>query len=556
MPRILGATLPRTALPVGRHAIHARPEELLVPIEQRAGTALLRLAGVFLLFVGVVGVVAPRDPNIYYSRWRVLLFLVVLALGAAATVALARRSRRPPSSRRLRLVSVGVTVAGSAVCTLLAWALRYDTQWDAGGVAAMSQWLVDGHDPKPRMYGYLSQYPNNLPLLVVDNLCGEIGKLLHLAPGTVSVALNGLALAVTMQATYWLVAMLRGPAHGLVAQVLVLALMGTSPWMAVAYTDLVAMPLVALGTALTVAAPRARPGWPRALCAASAVGCLLLAYEVKTTPVVSVVAVVLVVALAWRSTSVRVRRRLAVGTVAGLVLFAGGAVLARQLTPAVAGVSAERIDRTRTPPTVWWVYMAVSTHTKDGLVRYGAYSEDIVRETRGMHREAAGRYAAAGLERRLSELGVTGVAGFLADKAAWNWGDGMFWAWGEGDDEHAAPLVHGPLTDNVRSWNHLGGAAYATRAALAEALWLLLLLATGLRLLRAPWRWETGLLALSVLGIAAFTLVFQGRSRYLIPYVPVVVALATTLSVVVWRPRGRTTPTAGHAEPATVGPGA
>jgi hypothetical protein len=132
----------------------------------------------------------------------------------------------------------------------------------------------------------------------------------------------------------------------------------------------------------------------------------------------------------------------------------------------------------------------------------------------------------------------------------------MFWAWGEGDDEHAAPLVHGPLTDNVRSWNHLGGAAYATRAALAEALWLLLLLATGLRLLRAPWRWETGLLALSVLGIAAFTLVFQGRSRYLIPYVPVVVALATTLSVVVWRPRGRTTPTAGHAEPATVGPGA
>ena len=335
-----------------------------------------------------------------------------------------------------------------------------------------------------------------------------------------------------------------------------LALIGTSPWMAVAYTDLVAMPLVTLATALTVAAPRARPGWPRAFCAASAVVCLLLAYEVKTTPVVSVVAVVLVVALVWRSTSGTVRRRLAVGAVAGLVLFAGGAVLARQLTPAVAGVSAVRIDRSRTPPTVWWVYMAASTHSKDGLVRYGAYSEDIVRETRGMDRGEAARYAAAGLERRVSELGVTGVAGFLANKAAWNWGDGMFWAWGEGDDEHAPALVHGPLTDTVRTWNHLGGAGYATRAALAEALWLLLLLVAGVRLLRATWRWETGLLALSVLGIAAFTLVFQGRSRYLIPYVPVVVALATTLSVVVWRPRARRTPTAGRAEPATVGRGA
>jgi hypothetical protein len=200
--------------------------------------------------------------------------------------------------------------------------------------------------------------------------------------------------------------------------------------------------------------------------------------------------------------------------------------------------------------------MAASTHTKDGLRRYGAYSEVIVRETRGMDRAAAARYAEAGLRHRVAELGVTGLAGFFADKAAWNWGDGMFWAWGEGDDEHAAALVHGRLTDNVRSWNHLGGDEYATRAAFAEAVWLLLLLVTGARLLRATWRWETGLLALSVLGIAAFTLVFQGRSRYLSPYVPVVVALATTLSVAWWRPRRRTTPTAGRAEPATVGPGA
>jgi hypothetical protein len=524
-----------------------------VPIEHRVGTALLRLTGAFLLFVGVVGVVIPRDPNITYSRWRVLVLLAVLAGGAVAAAGRARRSRWRPDPRSLRLASVGVTVVGSAVCTLLAWALRYDTQWDAGGVAALSQRLVDGHDLTSSMYGYLSQYPNNLPLLAVDNLCGEIGRLLHLAPGTVSVALNGLALAATMQATYWLVAMLRGPAHGLVAQLLVLALMGTSPWMAVAYTDLVAMPLVTLGTALTVAVPRARPGWPRAVCAASAVVCLLLAYEVKTTPIVSVVAVVLVLALVWRSTSGTVRRRLAAGTVAGVVLFAGGAVLARELTPAVAGVSTVRVDRSRTPPTVWWVYMGASTHSKDGLVRYGGYSEDIVRETRGMDREAAARYAAAGLERRVSELGVTGVAGFLANKAAWNWGDGMFWAWGEGDDEHAAALVHGPLTDTVRAWNHLGGPGYATRAALAEALWLLLLLVGGVRLLRASWRWETGLLALSVLGIAAFTLIFQGRSRYLIPYVPMVVALATTLSVVGWRPGRRRTRTAGHAEPATAG---
>ena len=44
--------------------------------------------------------------------------------------------------------------------------------------------------------------------------------------------------------------------------------------------------------------------------------------------------------------------------------------------------------------------------------------------------------------------------------------------------------------------------------------------------MRAPYRREVVLLAVTVLGIAAFTLLFQGRARYLLAFVPVVVALA------------------------------
>jgi hypothetical protein len=523
------------------------------PVEPVLGKALNRLAGVFLVAVALVALVAPRDPNLTYSRWRVSVFLAALLVGALVVHAARRRRSGRRGDRELRLLSVLVTVAGAAVCTLLAWALRYDAGWDARVVAEMSHRLVGGHDLTAYQYGYLSRYPNNLPLLVLDNLCGEVGRLLHLAPGTVSVMLNGLGLAVTLQATYWLVAMLRGPAHGVAAQALVLALVGTSPWMSVAYTDLVSMPLLTLATALVVAATRTRSRAVTTTYALVATGCLLLAYEVKTTPVVSVVAFVLVAALCWRSASAVARRRLAVGVLAGLVLFVGGAALAKELTPAVAGVSADRIDRSRTPPTVWWVYMATTQHAVDGHMRYGGYDTDIVRATRQLDREASARYARAGLERHLADLGPTGYLTFLANKAAWNWGDGMFWAWGEGIDADEPALVHGPLTDAVRTWNHPAGAWYAWRAALAEAVWLLLLLTTGLRLLRAPWSRDTGLLVLSVLGIAAFTLVFQGRSRYLLTYVPVVVALWAVLRPVGWRPGRRRTRRAGHAEPASAG---
>jgi hypothetical protein len=77
------------------------------------------------------------------------------------------------------------------------------------------------------------------------------------------------------------------------------------------------------------------------------------------------------------------------------------------------------------------------------------------------------------------------------------------------------------------------------RADLTQALWLAVLLVAGVGLLRAPYRRETLLLAVSVLGIAAFTLVLQGRSRYLFAFVPLVVALAGTVHSSLPRPGRR-----------------
>ena len=95
-------------------------------MEPLLGKALNRLAGVFLVAVALVALVAPRDPNQTYSPWRVSAFLLVLLLGAVLAHVLHRRRSLRLSDRRVSLLSVLVTVAGSAVCTLLAWALRYD----------------------------------------------------------------------------------------------------------------------------------------------------------------------------------------------------------------------------------------------------------------------------------------------------------------------------------------------------------------------------------------------------------------------------------------------
>jgi hypothetical protein len=145
-------------------------------------------------------------------------------------------------------------------------------------------------------------------------------------------------------------------------------------------------------------------------------------------------------------------------------------------------------------------------------------------------------YAARFLADRWAERGLGGTLAFYGNKAAWNWGDGMFWAWGEGPDSLPGTLAPATgVTGIVHDLNGLQGAGYRLRADLAQALWLAVLLVAGAGLLRAPYRRETLLVAASVLGIAAFTLVLQGRSRYLFAFVPLVVVLAAMIHA--WLPR-------------------
>jgi hypothetical protein len=74
--------------------------------------------------------------------------------------------------------------------------------------------------------------------------------------------------------------------------------------------------------------------------------------------------------------------------------------------------------------------------------------------------------------------------------------------------------------------NSPAGNLFGLHVLLVQVTWTALLLALGIGLLHARVRPELLLMAFTVVGIAVFTLPFQGRSRYLLVHVPIVVALA------------------------------
>ena len=333
-----------------------------------------------------------------------------------------------------------------------------------------------------------------------------------------------------MLLTFVLVFMLRGAGAALAAQALVVLLLAASPWSAVPYTDLPTVPLVLGAVAMACAALGPFPVWARTLFVVGASGLSAAAYLLKTTPATTGVAFVvagLVVAIGLAG-----RRRLvalllvAVGAASFGVVAVGGSHLVYE----AARVDKQDLELDRTPPVAWWLANGLITSTnRSGRHYYGSFSAQLVKDSRLLRGQVLQDWSERRLHNQLEALGF-GIVPFEVDKQAFVWGDGMFFAWGEGRDYEAQRLEdRSPTARVVQQFQHPDGARYLTRSSLTNGVWLFVLLWAGAGLLCAAYRRETLVLALTVLGIMAFLLLFQARSRYVLAYVPVVVALALTV---------------------------
>lgn len=492
-------------------------------MERAVGRGLLRLTGMLLTAVALTALVAPRAVNTDYRAQVVVPTCLVLCAFAIA-------GRLPDVVKRSRSVAV-VALLGGGVAAAVGSALRYPYGWDAGAVMTIARALDVGRPLTSAELSYLSTFPNNLPLLAVDRAVVWVSGQLGVAPDAVVVALNAACVTISLYAVGRAVAPVAGRGRAVAAQLVLVVLVGLSPWLAVPYTDVLAMPLLAGGVAFGCAALRTTSRRDRLGCAAGCLALLVAAFVVKTTPVVAIVAGTLVAGL-WALGRPQPLWRKAVGALGGLVLtvalVATGATGLSELSRVASGIDSSRLRPDAAPPVLWWLANgANATATPTGMVGYGSYDRAMVLATRDRTRSEVNDYALARLRDGWSERGLSGTLAFYANKLAWNWGDGMFWAWGEGFD--ARPGVFGPADGFVGVVHDVDGKHgrwYPLRSDLTQGLWLALLLVAGVGCLRAPFRRDVLGVALTVLGVAAFTLLFQGRSRYVFAFVPVLAALA------------------------------
>lgn len=144
----------------------------------------------------------------------------------------------------------------------------------------------------------------------------------------------------------------------------------------------------------------------------------------------------------------------------------------------------------------------------------------------GRPTEEQARVSQGFISQELERRGLLGTLLFEVNKLNFNWGDGMLWAYGEGSDLSRKPVHHGEPFELVQAWNSPGGPLFGVRVALTQALWWLMLALIGFGWLRGRVTAESLLVLGTLVGIAGFTLLFQGRSRYLLTFVPLLATAA------------------------------
>ncbi|HEV7196883.1 MAG TPA: hypothetical protein VGN19_13175 [Pedococcus sp.] len=504
------------------------------PVKAVLGRFSLVACGTLLLAVVAVAVVAPRASNTPLRQWVVLVAMASLALVGVVLMATVSHDVLELIRRRPQAASWVVTAAGLALCTPVALWGGYRPGWDAGGLLQITGTLGAGRPLNHATLVYLAAYPNNDGALALLLMARRLGAGVGLDAYTMFVLLNCLCLGVVLLSCFAVASRLRGPVAGVAAQLLCIALIGLSPWMSVSYTDVLTTPIPIGAFALVALAAERRQRWARAALVVAALVALGVGYSLKPTLAVATAALGAAGLLVLPGRS---PRRL----VAGLAVIALGAgvtvasAMASQDGAAqIMAANGVRIDSNHSVPPDRYVLDGLQQGSHGTTkVAYGAYSAAVVSATYGMTTHQMTIYSRRNILLRLHNLGVTGYATFAAKKTAWNWGDGMFYAFGESakDAKLTSVISHSPPARLLAQVNHSGGQWYPLRAELTQALWLLVLLVGGVGLLVARPRPGTVLLALAVLGIAAFTTIFQGRSRYLLTFVPVVLTLVSVVAI-------------------------
>ncbi len=403
--------------------------------------------------------------------------------------------------------------------------------WDPQTMYQSSANFTESVKPYPDTTGYLELFSNTLGIVGLLNILHEIASLVHVSDFIDFIIVgNVLAMNAAFLLLYLCARRIGGNRAALLAIFFGLFFITFSLWSQTFYSDTIGLlfPIASLYLILRLMDSRKLMGrilWSVLLGLCGGIG-----YLVKPTTIFVLVAFLVLVAVPFLHFH-RIHKNFAVFRPMLLVL---PIILLVTIAVTIGGqkVLAKSMDLTlNTMPASHFAMMGLSEDCSQNECRYGAWNlPDALALNQFKSIPVYEDYTVDTINSRLSNYGVDGYPIFLSKKGAWILGDGTFYAYHEGTGAQAPLLHRSSFNRTVQTIMHPTGAAFSVSRNILQVAWIAVLLAslTPISLKRPGQSLRTlTLIRLSLLGLLAFLLLFEARSRYLYLYVPLFILLAS-----------------------------
>lgn len=410
----------------------------------------------------------------------------------------------------------------------------YQPGWDVSILTESGYWLALEQGIPSNFLDYFACYPNNVTLLMI---WAYMTKLLIRVFGYYDYLFAAIMLSAVMtnMALYFAFKVADrcfGPRKALTMLAMGIPLLAFAPWMVNPYSDTMSIlfPVLGLWLWLLGREPE-RKRWQKLLLLLMCGGGLAFGMRIKPTVAVMLIALLLTDLLRCRSREAWCS--FAKAAVVVVVAFCTVAVpldffCTRIMTS--SGVTEERIEETKYPMTHFLMMgMQKQPSPFNGeRWQYGKWYAGDMNITYGqVGQQAKIRENLRVVGERLKEFGPLGYLRFLNDKARWVLGDGTMYFGGEVPTDVCFQQT--PLAHLLQKFFWQPGEYYPVTAHLLQAVWMLVLGLCCMPIFRREDRYKERVVAccrLGVCGIILFILLFEGRARYLINFLPLFLVLA------------------------------
>lgn len=428
-----------------------------------------------------------------------------------------------------------------AVQIVVARALLSDGYtWDANTLYVGAVQYVQTGAVDPGISAYLQVSSNNIPMFFI--LSGLFSSMNHFGQQDFLWGATLLNVALTFIAQvliYKVIKMMFSRRVALVSLVFSFVLVGLNMHIQTPYTDTLTIIFPILLFYLGLHFVAAEHTVKKAILAGLIGFVAVIGFLIKPTVIIALIALVLTLilwGLANRKKFIK-KKYLLKGTIvaltfaavaAGTYLSYGFFVDRQHILP--YGY-AESNDHSLPPHH--FANIGMKTKIDGYAVNYGGYDQDTAEIVSSLpSRDAKIAFSMSGIESQLGEYGALGYADFLAKKTSWIMSDATFFAYGEGDNNAVDFKNDDSLSTFIRDFMYFEGRHYLTFSNIMQVVWVSVLLFIALQLvisvLWKPARINPYITALHLMlfGILLFLLLFEGRSRYLLLYLPIFIVTA------------------------------